>query len=292
MLALDAGNDAMQRALDGKKLPSLPLVVQKLIAAVNAPNTEMRQLASLIEQDAGLAARILRLANSPFYGLSGEVGSIQQAVVVLGFHAIAQLAASVGLMQAIKVEACARFELQQFWRMSLRVALGARWLAQRADLNAEHAYLGGLLHDIGLPLMAGCFPTVMDKLLGEHAQTSTDLLALEQAELGFDHLQLGVKLARNWNVPTEIITGLTQYRTLPAGTDPLLSDTLHIAWQAALHTEHDDGEAQLQASVDSRVVTRLAFDNAAATQLLAELERRAPEIDALISTASGAGAAK
>ena len=106
--------DAMQSALDGKNLPSLPLVVRKLIAAVNAPNTEMRELAALIEQDAGLAARMLRLANSPFYGLSGEVGSIQQAAVVLGFRTIAQLAASIGLIQAIKVEYCEHFDMRQF----------------------------------------------------------------------------------------------------------------------------------------------------------------------------------
>lgn len=292
MLAVHSDNDSMQKALDGKKLPSLPLVVQKLIAAVNSPNTEMRQLASLIEQDAGLAARILRLANSPFYGLSGEVGSIQQAVVVLGFHAISQLAASVGLMQAIKVDACERFNLQQFWSMSLRVALGARWLAQRADMNAEHAYLGGLLHDIGLPLMAGCFPQEMDSLLQEHAQTSTDLLTLEENQLGFNHLQLGVRLARNWNVPAEIIAALTQYRTPPVHATPLLTDTLHTAWRAALLLDQAADGVSLHTQIAAHVATRLAMDGPAGGQLLAELEQRAPEIDALISTAAGTGVAQ
>lgn len=285
MLAANSDTGAMQAALDGKKLPSLPLVVQKLLAAVNAPNTEMRQLAALIEQDAGLAARVLRLANSPFYGLSGEVGSIQQAVVVLGFHAISQLAASVGLMQAIKVTTCAHFDLKKFWGTSLRVAVGARWLAQRRDMNGEHAYLGGLLHDIGLPVAASCFPAAMEDVLMQMQDGDADLLALERANLGFDHLQLGARLAQKWNVPGDIVSAMTQYREPPAHGALSLSDHLHASWHIATQWEARLASADVAAGMASGVIARLQLDAEVLTQLLAELARRTPEIDALVSAA-------
>lgn len=280
MLTGDLNGQALQSALDGKTLPSLPLVVQRLIAAVNAPNTEARELASLIEQDAGLAARVLRLANSPFYGLSGEVGSIHQAVVILGFHAISQLAASVGLMQTIKVDNCAHFDIQTFWATSMRVALGARWLAKRADLNAEHAYLSGLLHDIGLPVAVGCFPNAMEEVLIKSQQTEEDLLALENTALGFNHLHLGVTLAKNWNVPADIVNAMHSYRGPLLNTTVALEDALYAAWHM-VQMKHPASLASLD-TLGRQAAARLALDSEGVVQFSAELDRCAPEVDALV----------
>jgi HD-like signal output (HDOD) protein len=278
---------AMQSALDGKKLPSLPLVVQKLIELVNAPNTETRQLASLIGQDPGIAVRVLRLANSPFYGLSGEVGSIQQAVVVLGFHSIAQLAASVGLMQAIKVEHCEGFDIHQFWASSMRTAAGARWLALAQDMNGENAYLAGLLHDIGLPVAAICFPDAMNQALAASQAPDQDLLLCEQALLGFDHLSLGAKLAQTWNVPALIVDSIAHYRLPPAAPRASLTDVLHVAWQLARETDATLDPEQITETIAEPVRTRLGLSAATVTEVLAELARSAPEIEALIHTAQG-----
>lgn len=280
MLATDIDGQALQVALDGKTLPSLPLVVQRLLTAVNAPNTEARELASLIEQDAGLAARVLRLANSPFYGLSGEVGSIHQAVVILGFHAISQLAASVGLMQTIKVDNCAHFDIHTFWASSMRVALGARWLAKRVNLNAEHAYLSGLLHDIGLPVAVACFPTAMEEVLIKSRQTETDLLALENDALGFDHLHLGVTLAKNWHVPADIVRAMSSYRGPLLNTTAILEDTLYASWHL-VQLKSQPAVAPLP-TMNQQVAVRLRLDADCLIQFSAELDRCTPEIEALI----------
>lgn len=281
---------AMQSALDGKKLPSLPLVVQKLIEVVNAPNTETRQLASLIGQDPGIAARVLRLANSPFYGLSGEVGSIQQAVVVLGFHAIAQLAASVGLMQAIKVEHCERFDILQFWASSMRTAASARWFALQQDMNGENAYLAGLLHDIGLPVAVICFPDAMNQALANSQANAQDLLLCEQAQLGFDHLSLGAKLAHIWNVPVVIVESITHYRLPPEAARPTLTDILHVAWRVATETSNTPDPAQIFDTIAESVRNRMGLTAYTVIEVLSELTRCAPEIEALIHTAGGASA--
>ena len=273
--------DAMQSALDGKNLPSLPLVVRKLIAAVNAPNTEMRELAALIEQDAGLAARMLRLANSPFYGLSGEVGSIQQAAVVLGFRTIAQLAASIGLIQAIKVEHCEHFDMRQFWATSMRVAASARWLALQRGMSGESAYLAGLLHDIGLPLAAATFPEAMERALADSQATGQDLLALEQAQLGFDHSALSAKLMQIWNVPADLAEAIARYRVPPIAAKENMGDVLHIAWRVTITPAPE----QILPAIADAVRARMAITPATITQILAELSKRTPEIDALIHTA-------
>lgn len=281
MSATASHPDAMQAALDGKKLPSLPLIVHKLIAAVNAPNTEMRELAALIEQDAGLAARMLRLANSPFYGLSGEVGSIQQAAVVLGFRTIAQLAASIGLIQAIKVEHCEHFDMCQFWATSMRVAASARWLALQRGMNGESAYLAGLLHDIGLPLAAATFPEAMERALADSQATGQDLLTLERVQLGFDHSALSAKLMQTWNIPAVIVEAIARYRAPPATAGADLGDVLHIAWRVAITSVPE----QILPAIAGAVRTRMAITSETIAQILLELSKRMPEIDALIHTA-------
>lgn len=280
----------MQSALDGKKLPSLPLVVQKLIEAANAPNAETRQLASLIGQDAGIAVRVLRLANSPFFGLSGEVGSIQQAVVVLGFQAIAQLAASVGLMQAIKVEHCERFDIRQFWTSSMRAAASARWFALQQNMNGENAYLAGLLHDIGLPVAVMCFPDAMNHVLTHSHAAAPDLLVREQAQLGFDHLSLGRELAQTWNVPSIIVEPIAHYRHPPEAEGPNLTDILHVAWRVAVETINTPDPAQIFDTVAEPVRSRTKLTLDTLIEVLSELTRCAPEIEALLHTAGGASA--
>lgn len=281
---------AMQSALDGKKLPSLPLVVQKLIEAANAPNAETRQLASLIGQDAGIAVRVLRLANSPFFGLSGEVSSIQQAVVVLGFQAIAQLAASVGLMQAIKVEHCEHFDIRQFWASSMRTAASARWFALQQNMNGENAYLAGLLHDIGLPVAVICFPDAMNQALAESQAPDQDLLVCEHAKLGFDHLSLGAKLAQTWNVPAAIVESIAHYRLPPDAAILTLTDILHVAWQVAKETSSTPDSAQILGTIAESVRTRMSLTSDTVIAVLSELTRCAPEMEALIHTAGAASA--
>ena len=281
---------SMQSALDGKKLPSLPLVVQKLIEVVNAPNTETRQLASLIGQDVGIAARVLRLANSPFYGLSGEVGSIQQAVVVLGFHAIAQLAASVGLMQALKVEHCERFDLHQFWASSMRTAASARWFALQQNRNGENAYLAGLMHDIGLPVAAICFPDAMNQALTDSQALDEDLLLCEQTQLGFDHLSLGAKLAQIWNVPAAIVESIAHYRLPPQAARTTLTDLLYVAWMVARATSSPSDPAQIFDSLTASVRQRMNLTPDMIIEVQSELTRCAPEIEALLHIAGSCSA--
>lgn len=129
------------------QLPSLPVIVQELIASFNDPDLDIAVLADKIERDQGLSAKVLRVANSSFYGLSRRVGSVHDALVVLGFDAIRSMALSAGMVHAFPNISGGYFDRGAYWQRSFRVATLAR------ALDREFRQGGGW------HLLRGCFMT-------------------------------------------------------------------------------------------------------------------------------------
>lgn len=186
------------------QLPTLPLVMQEVIASFNNDNLDAVSLARKIAQDQGLSARILRVANSTFYGLPRKVGSIHDAVVVLGFDCVRSLVLSAGLAQAFPAVSFGLFDRQAYWQHSFRVAAFSRALAKSLRLDQQMAFTAGMFHDIGKLVLDLCIPEQFSGLLQQQAISGMDLIEIEQSELGVDHAEIGADVIRLWNFPQEI----------------------------------------------------------------------------------------
>lgn len=186
------------------QLPSLPCIVQEVIASFSDTNLDTALLSHKIAQDQGLSAKMLRVANSTFYGLPRKVGSIQDAIMVLGFDTVRSMALSAGMVQAFPSTPSCLFDRKSYWERSFRVAAITHALSEEFRHGQQLAYTAGMFHDIGQLIMDLYLPQRFTEILRHQANTGADLRELELSEFGFDHAEIGADLIRLWNFPSEI----------------------------------------------------------------------------------------
>jgi putative nucleotidyltransferase with HDIG domain len=201
MTAMVELTQVIQRLRD---LPALPSVVLDLISSFGREDVDVTTLAEKMSRDQAMAAKILRLANSSFYGLPGRVKTVRQAIVVLGFDSARALAVAGNVIDRFGGEGRRHIDVAHFWRHSIATALCARNLARHAGLDRDAAFIGGLLHDIGRLVLATGFPDQYAKVIAECAQGECSLGAVELRVLGVDHQRAGELLAETWKFPPAI----------------------------------------------------------------------------------------
>jgi putative nucleotidyltransferase with HDIG domain len=195
------------------QLPAIPAVVQEVIASFRNPDLDSAALARKIAQDQGLSAKVLRVANSTFYGLPRKVGSVQDAVTVIGINSVRSLALSAGFVHAFPPAAHGLFDRTAFWKRSFRVAGYAKALAQCLRQDQQTAFTAGMFYDIGELVLDICIPEQFAGMLERQKAAGLDLIGIEQSELGCDHALIGAEMARRWNFPPEIEHAIRYWRT-------------------------------------------------------------------------------
>lgn len=189
---------------DIRDLPSLPLVVIELLSSFEQEDASVGSLADKVAQDQALAAKTLRLANSSFYGLQHKVKTIQQAITVLGFDSVRALITAAGVIDTFAGSQHATFDFTQFWRHAIATSLCARALAREAKLNEDHAFISGLLHDIGKLVLVTRFPQRYAETMAYRNTNDCFMLDAERQTLGLDHTLVGKALAEYWKFPSVI----------------------------------------------------------------------------------------
>jgi putative nucleotidyltransferase with HDIG domain len=179
-------------------LPTLPHVVQRLAAMIGRPTVSTEEIGSIIEKDQVLAAKVLRLANSPFYGFPSRIGSVPHAVIVLGFNVVKGLTLCASALSIMKDAG-----MDQLWRHSLGVAIAANLLASRLEIkNPEELFVAGLLHDIGKVVLYVKWPEVGTSINNaRQAGGDRSLFDVEQDVTGLSHADIGGCLANAWHLP-------------------------------------------------------------------------------------------
>lgn len=238
------------------KIPSLPTAVRDIISSFDNADIEIHELAEKISQDQNLSAKILRLANSPFYGLPRQVGSIPNAVVVLGFSTVRSLALAAGIAGVFPASS-ATFSWPGYWKRSMVAAVYARALAKCLKLNLETAFTAGLFHDIGLAALAFGAPQQLAQ--AQAAAGTGDLLAAERALLGFDHAMLGGEVASHWRFPPDIELAIRHHHGAAAGAGEPLVLVTHTAFLLSM-AEADGVEPDVEACLPQSLRLALGLE--------------------------------
>lgn len=212
-----------------EKLPALPTIANDLLASFDQDDIDVDTLARRISNDQSLAARTLRIANSPFYGLSGKVGAIPDAIVILGFRTVRSLVLSAAMAQSLGRVGNADFDAQRFWRHSTSVALFARGIARLCRENPEIAFTTGLIHDMGRVLLSTCFPEQYRQVIDWQRSRDCPTMEAERAVLGIDHCVAGGALARRWSLPANIAGAIARHHFPDGDTCLRLADICHWA---------------------------------------------------------------
>ena len=200
-------------------LPPLPHVTVQVMRLIDNPRASTHDFERLIAQDAALAAKVLRTANSAYYGGNGRISSISRAIAVLGLNTIRTIVMSLTFHAMVHArQRNSRFNRQEFWRHSLATAIAGRVLARlKRSTWDEEVFLAGLLHDIGKLIADQFLPEDMDVFMSRSAEislgTEEDVLALEARVLGSTHAELGDFAAEKWNLPAAIRAGIALHHT-------------------------------------------------------------------------------
>jgi len=239
-------------------LPAVPKIVHELIDSFNSESVSIDDIAKKLAADPVLSARLLRLANSAYYHVSRSVGTVNDALSMLGFVTVRTLVISSGLTGGYK--SMPGMDLSQFWRYSLHTAAVAGWLAKRASVNADQAFTVGLMHAIGQLVMHSGMPEQMlhlDKLASPMDPRRIDM---EKTSFGYSFAEVGAELARQWRFPVTFGDVITKFPH-PLGSTPFdpAAGVLHLAvWRArAEHNKLTDEE--LAATLPTEVCKLLGF---------------------------------
>ncbi|MBK6659040.1 MAG: HDOD domain-containing protein [Proteobacteria bacterium] len=191
---------------DMSALVSPPDVCLKINELVADDSTSLEQLALVVIRDPNLTARILKLANSAFYGLPGRVDTITRAVMLLGMGEIQKIVTSVCAVQTFSRLSSSVTNMNSFWRHGVYTGLVAQAIARRARvLHPERLFVAGMLHDIGTLLINKRFPEIAQSVIIEAAGDEDKLHVLEQRDLGFDHAMLTGMMLDSWNLPDTLV---------------------------------------------------------------------------------------
>lgn len=196
-------------------LPALPRVVTAAMELISNPDTTIKQLEDLIRTDQALAIRVLKMANSAFYGFSRQIVSIGQAVKILGFNTLRSLLVSSSTARLFLEGEEGRDFHQRLWDHSLLTAVISRLVATRGTLKflAEEIFTAGLLHDLGKKIVWKHFPGMYERLELLSEQKKVMPVLLETHALGFNHADVGALLAENWNLPPALVEAVRFHHT-------------------------------------------------------------------------------
>lgn len=269
-------------------IATLPEVTTRIIAVVDDPKSTARDLHNIIKNDPALASKILKVVNSAFYGLPGQVSEIDRAIVLLGLSAVKNIAISASISRLFTAEKISdKFSARDIWRHSVAVAVASRQFCVQMGKRpfAEEAFLAGLIHDLGLLVERQAYPDALATVIRESSKGGRQFCELEQEHVGSDHQELGSALAAKWKFPRGLQTVLgyhhrvealgAEYRLLP--TMVYLADCLCCQEHYGFHLT---GENQ---PVDQAMLTSVGLTEAAFQQVREELPEQVEASESILT---------
>jgi putative nucleotidyltransferase with HDIG domain len=272
--------DPQTRVLETVKkvtnIATLPQVTAKIIATVEDPRSTAAQLHQIVSHDPALVTRILKVVNSAFYGLPGQIGSIERAIVLLGLNAVKNIAVAASIGQLFRGgKLCEAFSARDLWTHCIAVAVIARDLAKQMKLPiADEAFLAGMIHDVGILIQLQTSPEKLREVC-DTAQTSPSTFCeLETQIIGLDHQQLGAALADQWKFPhsCQLVAGYHHNPQQLNQQSRTLVSLVHVADIIACKSKHGFNLTAFHEEYTPADLGPLGLDDAAIGRTTAKLD--------------------
>ncbi|MFB4204989.1 hypothetical protein KBTX_01529 [wastewater metagenome] len=188
-------------------LPSPPEVYRQLTVELDRPEWTPGRIARVIGVDAGVTARVLRMVNSPYYGVGREIATVEEAVMLLGAEEVRGLVLATSVVESFRGVPAELVNMDDFFRNSAHAAVAGARLAARSTVRMDpaRAFLGGLLHDVGSVVVCLLLPEAARSALLHELHDSTDpLLTIERAVMASDEAVVGSELLSEWHLPEAV----------------------------------------------------------------------------------------
>lgn len=215
----------------GNLIASPPMVYNKLQETLKNPDHAFDDIEKIINVDPGLTARLLRIVNSPFYGLSSRVDSISHAVNILGTEPLMDLVLATGVIDKFKGIPRDLVEMNSFWKHSIACGLVAKAISKIKGVNKpEQFYIAGMLHEIGSLVIYQEIPAKARECISQSNYKGEHLYLIETDLMGFNHADVGMELLKEWNLPDRTVEGVGfHHNPMQAKRHPRFSGIVHVA---------------------------------------------------------------
>ena len=214
-------------------LPTLPFIAMEVNKMLLDYDISISKLAKTIEKDQAIVPRILKLVNSAFFGFRSKIGSVSHAVVLLGFNTVRNAVVSISIIDTFSKdkEALEGFDVTEFWKHSLAVAVISRHLAEKTRLQLpDDSFTAGLLHDIGKIVLFQHFQDLFKKVWTSARENNLSFYDAEKKEIPITHARIGGYLAKKWQLPEFLHDAIKYHHALSKNANDFnLLMTVHIA---------------------------------------------------------------
>ncbi len=276
-----------------RDLPTLPTVVQKLGEMIRDPNSGAARIAGLIEDDPAIMTRILRVVNSAFYAGAEKVTSVQHAVARMGMRAVNNIAMSTSVFSAFGPNDSSAMQREEFWRHSICTGIAASVVYDKARQNVKLRYskdilhLAGLLHDIGKIVLDEYFNDAFTSALDNAKQNRIPLLQAEQQTLGVDHTEIGLWLAKKWQLSDDLVQVISMHHDPDKTTDEYWGITAlcHIANYTCNQQKLGDAGDSESPSFSEHIWKQLGLSVADISDLVDQIEEESSKSEILMEFA-------
>jgi putative nucleotidyltransferase with HDIG domain len=246
-----------------KSFPSMPGAAVKLLALIDDPDINVSQIENILRQDVGQTANLLKLANSAYFGIPSKVGSVRQAVLLLGLRRLIQMVIA-SCVSGILGKPVAGYDLPpgELWRHSIAVSVAAEGLVKELNVvAAEEIFTAALLHDVG-KLVLGDFVEDDFKKIEAALTGGIAFEAAENLVLGTNHAEIGARILNQWSLPPGIVNAVRWHHD-PESAEKvdLMLDIVHVANVLCLMIGVGVGRDGLQHQPCAAVIERLGLES-------------------------------
>ena len=221
------------------QLPAMPAIASEVVELVDNPRTSASKLGRVISSDQALTAKVLKIANSPFYGFPRKISTIDFAIIVLGFDALKEIVISISLISSLQKKSDAYFDAKMFWDHSIATGVIGRRLAKDLGYRVSgEVFVSGLLHDMGVSALHRYFNNEFKRIIDVARESELNILEAEESILGVTHADIGGWLSERWNLPEHLIEAIALHHTpTKAKVNPELVALVHCADAIALQLQ-------------------------------------------------------
>ena len=239
--------------------PSLSKVVNRIIELFNKGDVDINILEESLREDPNLTIQVLRIANSPFFGISGEITSIKEACMILGLPNVFNLVTAADVINALGDSHCNAIDISKFWEHSITVGIATTIVAKKVGLQDSSTFICGLLHDIGKLALDAYQPKLYKKILDYQTNNACTNIEAELQVAGFTHAQLGAAIGQYWKLSPAITQPILHHHEKSQIDDNQLIAALHVSNLLVKGIKQDIHEQNLIYEFHSRSLNTLGF---------------------------------
>lgn len=205
-------------------LPSIPNVLSDVLESVDNLDLNAKFLAKIIEKDQALTAKILKVANSPYYGFSRTISTVDLAILVLGLNSIKEIVLSMILKKFFTKVDNKLFDINNFWKYSIYCAAASKYLSKKFDYRLSgEAFVAGLMHDIGILILIQFFKDDFKKIIEFKNRNGTSWVDAENNVINCTHCEIGAWLAEKWQLPENLCNSILNHHNEFHYFEPLIN---------------------------------------------------------------------